>query len=100
MAEFARPTPDLVKIAQAWNGWVGRADDGETLPGRTMADLKVAGTDKVIETVATDNPDHPEIGQVAEVWDGWERGRTGPTESLAALAAAGFGRIVEGLSVE
>lgn len=94
MTTFERPAPDLHKITQAWQTWTA---GGEVLPGRTMADLKIGGTDKVLETLATDND---AVTPVYEVWLEWESGRTSPETALAGLVENGFTAIVEALDPE
>lgn len=42
---FDKPSPDLAKIRIAWEKW----EKGEEQPGRTLASLKTAGLDAVIE---------------------------------------------------
>lgn len=107
MTTFERPAPDLHKIADAWQAWTDRDDaegsDGsggevghgiEVLPGRTMADLKIGGTDKVLETLAAEND---AVQPIFDVWMGWEKGHTPPEQALAGLAEHGFDAIVEAL---
>ena len=53
MTTFERPAPDLNKITEAWRVWTEGGEDA--LPGRSMADLKIGGIDKVLETLAADN---------------------------------------------
>jgi hypothetical protein len=36
---FEPPSPDLVKLQQAWEKW----EKGEETPGRVLADLKTSG---------------------------------------------------------
>lgn len=93
MTSFERPAPDLAKIVAAWRTWESRGD--EVLPGRTMADLKTAGADRLLETLAADND---AITDATEAWSGWERGRVGPGATLHSLEAAGFAEIVEALA--
>lgn len=42
---FDKPAPDLVKIQAAWEKW----EKGEEQPGRTLASLKTAGLDQIIQ---------------------------------------------------
>jgi len=92
---FERPAPDLHKIAEAWRIWIDGSEDGEaTLPGRSMADLKIGGTDKVLETLAADNQ---AMVPVFDVWMTWEKGKSTPEVALAGLADNGFAAIVEAL---
>jgi hypothetical protein len=88
---FQRPAPDLAKIVEAWNVWTA---GGEALPGRTMADLKIGGIDKVLETLAADNDT---IAPIFDVWMTWEKGKATPETSLSELTALGFADIVEAL---
>ena len=92
---FERPAPDLHKIAEAWRVWTEGSDDGEeVLPGRSMADLKIGGTDKVLETLAIDND---AIAPVFQIWMTWEKGKSTPEVALAGLENNGFAAIVEAL---
>ena len=92
---FQRPAPDLQKIVDAWRVWTAGGED--VLPGRTMADLKIGGTDKVLETLAADND---AITATFDIWMAWEKGKTTPETALASLTEAGFADIVEALSRE
>jgi hypothetical protein len=60
-----------------------------------MADLKIGGIDLVFETVTTD-ADH--VAESLAAWTGWESGKLGPNEAVAALAAAGFGDVIDALA--
>ena len=93
MTGFERPTPDLEKIVAAWHAWGTGNDD--VLPGRTMADLKIAGVDHILATLAEDND---LVVPIAQTWREWERGRVGPRETLTALQSGGFADIVEALA--
>lgn len=42
---FDKPAPDLAKIHAAWEKW----EKGEEQPGRTLASLKTAGLDQLIQ---------------------------------------------------
>lgn len=92
MTTFERPAPDLDKIVDAWKLWVA---GGDTLPGRTMADLKIGGIDRVFETVATDAE---QVADSLAVWQGWESGKLGPNEALAGLTDAGFDDVVAAIA--
>jgi len=89
---FQRPAPDLSKIVDAWRTWVAGGED--VLPGRTMADLKIGGADKVLETLAADND---AMTPVFDVWMTWEKGKSTPEVALADLTELGFADIVEAL---
>jgi len=89
---FERPAPDLQKIIDAWNVWI---NDDEVLPGRTMADLKIGGTDMVLETLAADND---AVSPVFDAWMTWEKGKSTPETALAGLTEHGFDAIVEALA--
>lgn len=91
---FQRPAPDLTKIVDAWREWKAAGDD--VLPGRTVADLKIGGTDLVLETLAQDNA---EVEPAFDAWMKWEKGRATPEVTLAALADNGFDAIVDALVV-
>lgn len=91
---FERPAPDITKIVEAWRTWEA---GGEALPGRTMADLKIGGADRVLEKLSGEAE---QISQAFEAWTEWEKGRTNPEQALAALAAGGFAEIVAALSDE
>lgn len=97
MSGFERPAPDLAKIVEAWQSWVERSesDQDEVLPGRTMADLKIGGTDLVLDAIAAETPDAVE--GVHAAWNQWERGKAGPAQTLAALTEQGFSDIVSEL---
>lgn len=60
-----------------------------------MADLKIAGVDRVLATLVADND---AVAPIAEVWQAWERGRVGPEDTLHALEHSGFAGIVEALA--
>lgn len=98
MTEFERPAPDLDKIAEAWATWQAQGD--EVLPGRTMADLKIGGVDRVLQTLREDNDGSTieVLDRIDDIWQGWERGKVGPHETLAALIEAGFADFVEALT--
>jgi len=59
-----------------------------------MADLKIGGTDKVLETLAGDNE---ALTPVFDVWMTWEKGKITPEVALAGLTENGFADIVEAL---
>lgn len=90
---FERPAPDIDKIVAAWETWEEQGED--VLPGRTMADLKIGGLDRVLDTLLEQSED---IAPAAEAWNLWERGKVGPEDSIAALIEAGFAAIVEALA--
>lgn len=92
MTTFERPAPDLHKITEAWRVWAEGGED--VLPGRSMADLKIGGTDKVLETLAGDNE---ALTPVFDVWMTWEKGKITPEVALAGLTENGFADIVEAL---
>lgn len=92
MTTFDRPAPDIAKIVEAWQLWIA---GGDVLPGRTMADLKIGGTDKVLETLAADTES---VAPALDAWMSWEKGRSTPEKTLAGLAEAGFADIVEALT--
>ena len=62
-----------------------------------MADLKIGGAERVLETVIESNA---ELAAVGEAWNLWERGKVGPMETLAAMADGGFAEIVDALVEE
>ena len=62
-----------------------------------MADLKIGGTDKVLETLATANE---LVTPTFDVWMAWEKGKTTPEVALAGLFDTGFADIVEALALE
>lgn len=95
MTGFERPAPDLSKIVAAWQTWQAQGED--TLPGRTMADLKIGGVDRLLATVVEGNAD---LAPIAEAWNLWERGKVGPEETLSAMTDGGFADIVEALVAE
>ena len=95
MTGFERPAPDISKIVAAWRTWEAQGED--TLPGRTMADLKIGGTDRVLDTLVEDND---ELAPIAAAWQQWERGKVGPDDTLAAMTEGGFAEIVEALADE
>ena len=61
-----------------------------------MADLKIGGTDTVLETLALDNE---AVAPTFEVWMAWEKGKTTPEVALAGLTDNGFSAIVEALTI-
>lgn len=91
MSSFERPGPDLAKITEAWTEWETGA---ELLPGRTMADLKIGGTDLVLTALAEDTEP---AAQAHAAWAEWERGKLGPADALTVLAENGFGALVAAL---
>ena len=92
MTGFERPAPDISKIVAAWRTWQAQGED--TLPGRTLADLKIGGTDRVLETVVESNTG---LTPIADAWNLWERGKVGPQETLDAMTDGGFAEIVDAL---
>jgi len=62
-----------------------------------MADLKIGGTDRVLETLASDND---AMVPAFEAWMTWEKGKSTPEVALAALTEHGFADIVEALADE
>lgn len=95
MTTFQRPAPDLHKIVDAWHVWTAGGED--VLPGRSMADLKIGGTDKVLETLASDND---AVIPVYDVWMAWEKGKSTPETALADLREHGFAELVEALTID
>jgi len=95
VSTFERPAPDIAKIVTAWETWIAGGED--VLPGRTMADLKIGGTDKVLETLAGDAE---AVQPVFDAWMTWEKGRMTPEDALAALTDGGFADLVEALSTD
>lgn len=91
MSGFERPPVDPQAIVTAWNAW----SEGDELPGRTMADLKIAGFDQVLATVAEDT----EGGAVVlEGWQRWENGETTPEQTLERLRADGVANLISALA--
>lgn len=87
MSSFERPPADPDAIVAAWRAWV----DEDELPGRTMADLKIAGLDLVLATVATDS----EGGAVVlEGWQRWESGQANPEETLKRMQDDGIDNLI------
>ena len=93
MTTFQRPAPDISKIVEAWQTWTAGGED--VFPGRTMADLKIGGADKVLETLAADND---AVSATFDAWMAWEKGKSTPSDALAALTDHGFADIVEALT--
>ena len=60
-----------------------------------MADLKIGGTDKVLETLAANTE---AVTPVFDAWMSWEKGKATPEVTLAALTENGFADIVSALS--
>ena len=60
-----------------------------------MADLKIGGTDKVLETLASAND---EVVPTFDAWMKWEKGKSTPEAALASLVDLGFADIVKALS--
>jgi hypothetical protein len=58
-----KPPPDPAKLLESWMEW----ERGHNPPGRTLADLKIAGMREILEglvaelpvTVAVESPDAP-----------------------------------------
>lgn len=67
----------------------------DVLPGRTLADLKIGGTDMVLEAVGGDVE---QLAPALEAWNLWERGKVGPQQTLDRLVEVGFGDVVEALA--
>lgn len=91
MNDFVRPGPDPAKLREAWKAWV----DDDELPGRTLADLKIAGLDLVLDGLAADNA---LAADLLVTWTGWERGKTQPAPALDALKAGELGDLIEALA--
>ena len=81
-----RPPADPAKLLAQLRQW----RDGDTTPGRTVADLKTGGLPDVL--AATEGRD-----DLAEPWERWERGALGPSEVLRSLDDAGIDEVLEAL---
>lgn len=84
---FQKPPPDLPKLLEVWTTW--KADD--ELPGRTLADLKIACVDIFLETLSGDSEAAAAQFESLHLWD---RGKAKPEETLAALDEGGFGDLI------
>ena len=47
-----KPPPDPAKMLEAWMAW----ERGDNPPGRTVADLKIAGLREVLEQLVAEGP--------------------------------------------
>lgn len=102
---FQRPSPDLQALNAAWKKWV---EGEEPLAGRTMADLKIAGADLVLQAIeeqtqkaeGEDTSAESEQGSLLAVWNGWEDGSVHPKDTLEALEEHGMGEVVAALIEE
>lgn len=74
----------------AWEAWTR----GDALPGRTMADLKIAGFRELLDA----HPDAGSVDGLVEAWMAWEKGKVEPRETLAALDEAGVGEMLARLA--
>lgn len=88
---FERPPAEPAKIISAWATWTS----GDELPGRTMADLKIAGLDVVLADLASDNDSAESL---FEHWTAWEKGRSTPQHALAELSEHGLGDLIDALA--
>ncbi len=76
-----RPPPQPAKLLNIWEAW----RRGESLPGRTMADLKLGGLRELLEA----DPDESTSQVLLASWMKWEKAQVGPGEVLAEMEAAG-----------
>lgn len=90
MSGFVRPPAELDKLLAAWQLW---ADQSE-MPGRTMADLKIAGLDVILEDLAGQSDSG---AAMFAPWQAWEKGKTTPEVALAALEEAGISDLISAL---
>lgn len=74
-------------MLEVWKGWKA----GDELPGRSLADLKIASVDVFLATVADDS--EPAAAQYASL-QLWDRGKATPEDTLAALDSHGFGDLI------
>jgi len=84
---FQKPPPDLQRLLEVWTTWKA-ADE---LPGRSLADLKIACVDTFLETFVGESESAAAQFEKLELWD---RGKAGPEETLAALDQNGFGDLI------
>lgn len=91
MSDFERPAATPEAIVEAWANW----SDGDELPGRTMADFKIAGLDLTLEVLGEDN----EVASVLHAdWMLWEKAKKTPGEALEAMMANGLEAYIEALA--
>ena len=93
MSGFVRPPAELDKLVAAWGLW---ADQTE-MPGRTMADLKIAGLDVILEDLAGQSDS---ASAIFAPWQAWEKGKLTPESALADLEQAGLGDLIAALASE
>ena len=93
MTGFVRPPAELDKLSAAWQLW---ADETE-MPGRTMADLKIAGLDVILEDLAGQSDSG---AAMFAPWQAWEKGKSTPEVALAALEEAGLSDLIAALGPE
>jgi len=84
---FQPPAPDLPRLLEVWTTWKG----GDELPGRSLADLKIASVDVLLETFAGDSEAAAAQFESLQLWD---RGKSSPEDTLAALDDNGFGALI------
>lgn len=85
-----RPPPDPTKMRGVWEAW----QRGEALPGRTLADLKIAGFRELIDA----EPEGAATAGLLDPWMRFEKGGTKPDEVLNALDRAGIGDVLARLA--
>jgi len=86
--EFERPPVDPEGIVESWSKWT----DGDELPGRTMADLKIAGLPVVLDLVSAQN----EMAEALLVqWTSWEKAKSTPQDALNDMTETGLDAFIK-----
>ncbi len=75
-----RPPPEPAKLLHQWDAW----EQGDELPGRTMANLKTGEARSLLEAAGD------ESATLLGAWTRWEKGQSVPTEVLAVLKEGGM----------
>ena len=85
-----RPAPSAKKLHTQFADW----ENGDELPGRTLAYLKTGFLPEVLEGLDPTDA----VANIQTAWGEWESGTTGPEAVLAELKAQGLGDLLSGLA--
>jgi len=86
--DFERPPVDPDGIVESWSKWTG----GDELPGRTMADLKIAGLPVVLDLVADENE---MAAALLTQWTSWEKAKSTPQIALKEMTETGLDAFIK-----
>lgn len=75
-------------IVESWSKWTG----GDELPGRTMADLKIAGLPVVLDLVADENE---MAAALLTQWTSWEKAKSTPQIALKEMTETGLDAFIK-----